>query len=143
MGSRSASSQRKRPQAGSRLDPGFEHPFAGRLRPTAAAQAARGLDCPEAPRLLRSRARRPPRPPAAACLPPRLPRPAAPLTRAGPVWRPRDRAAREEPGRTIREGREVPRSAWGLRHPPRRDRVEPGAQQPASRTPAAARAHRA
>lgn len=50
--------------------------------------------------------------------------------RAGPVWRPRDRAAREEPGRTSREGRDAPRSAWGLRQPPRRDRAEPEHNSP-------------
>lgn len=63
--------------------------------------------------------------------------------RAGPVWRPRDRAAREELGRTSREGRVEPRTAWGLRHPQKKERAEPGAQQPATRTPAAARARRA
>lgn len=54
--------------------------------------------------------------------------------RAGPVWRPRDRAAREELGRTSREGRVEPRTAWGLRHPQRKDRAEPGAHSSAAGT---------
>lgn len=142
MGSHSAISQSKRPRPAPQPDPSFEQPFVGRLNPTAAARPARGFGGPQ-PRACSAGVRRPPRPPAAACLPPRLPRPAAPLTQAGPVWRPRDRAAREELGRTSREGRVEPRTAWGLRHPQRKNRAEPGAQQLAPRTPATARARRA